>query len=342
MSQLKAAVIGVGSHGRHHVRVYGEMDQVELVAISDMNEEVLDRVGVNRWSTLPTYTDYRLMLEREKPDIVSIAVPTKHHCEVALEVVNRGVHVLVEKPIALTLEEARRMIQLAAQQGVKLAIGHIERFNPAVTEARRRLEAQELGSVFQVHARRLSPFPKRITDISVILDLATHDLDVMRYLVGGEVERVYAETGRRLHGSCDDLLSGLLRFSNGTIGVLDVNWLTPTKVRRLQILGETGMYLIDYLTQDLYWYQNGDIQDDWETMALLRGISEGDMIKVHIPRKEPLRVELESFADAVLHDRQPLVTGHDGLVVLDLALRLTQSANTHVPITVEREAVTLC
>ena len=152
---IKAAVIGVGMMGRHHVRVYAEMEDVELVAVADTDKATLQRT--TRIYRVSAYTDYRDMLDREKPDVVTIAVPTQLHCEVACETMRRGVHVLVEKPLALTQAEGQRIIDMAARHKVKMMVGHIERFNPAVVEIKRRLARQELGRVFQVHARRLSP-----------------------------------------------------------------------------------------------------------------------------------------------------------------------------------------
>lgn len=327
---IKAAVIGVGNMGRHHVRVYSEMDDLELVAVSDTDEMVVRRAA-HRYR-VEVYTDYRKMLDQEKPDLVSIALPTQHHSEVACEAIGRGVHVLVEKPLALTQTEGQQIIDMAVTHGIKLMVGHIERFNPAIAEIKRRLDRQELGRVFQVHARRLSPFPDRIQDVGVVLDMATHDIDVMRHLLDSEVDRVYAEIERKAHQSCEDLLSGLLRFSSGVIGVLDVNWLTPTKVRQLAVIGEGGMYLVDYLTQDVYWYKNSSVASTWGALDVFRGVLEGDMVKIHFQKKEPLRVELESFVAAVLEDREPPVNGQDGLIALDLAQKLIESGSKHVPI----------
>jgi predicted dehydrogenase len=242
------------------------------------------------------------------------------------------VHVLVEKPLALTQAEGQCIIDTATSQGIKLMVGHIERFNPAIVEIKRRLDKQELGKVFQVHARRLSPFPDRIQDVGVVLDMATHDIDVMRYLLNSDVDRVYAEIERKAHQSCEDLLSGLLRFSNGVIGVLDVNWLTPTKIRQLTVIGEGGMYLVDYLTQDVYWHKNSRIPSTWGALDIFRGVLEGDMVKIHFQKKEPLRAELESFVAAVLEDQEPPVNGQDGLIALDLARKLIESGSKHVPI----------
>ncbi|HJY80624.1 MAG TPA: Gfo/Idh/MocA family oxidoreductase [Candidatus Binatia bacterium] len=327
---IKAAVIGVGHMGYNHVRVYAEMEAIKLVAVADTDITAARRAARN--DRLNFYTDYRRMLDRETPDVVSLAVPTVRHAEVAREVISRGVSLLIEKPLASTPAQGRYLLQMAERHGVKLMVGHIERFNPAIIEIKRHLDMQELGRVFQVHARRLSPFPDRIQDVGVVLDLATHDIDVMRYLLGSEVERVYAEIEGKAYGSCEDLLSGLLRFRNGVIGVLDVNWLTPTKVRQLAVLGEGGMYLADYLTQDVYWYKNSRVAETCDTSSLFRGVSEGDMVKVHFQKKEPLRAELESFVGAVLEDREPPISGSDGLAALELVQRLIESSRRQAAI----------
>ena len=327
---IKAAVIGAGHMGSNHVRVYAGMEAVKLVAVADP-DEASSRKATHSYR-LNLYTDYRRMLDNEKPDVVSLAVPTAHHAEVAREVIGRGVNLLIEKPLASTLAQGQHLLEIAKRNRVKLMVGHIERFNPAIIEIKRRLDKQKLGRVFQIHARRLGPFPDRIQDVGVVLDLATHDIDVMHYLLGSEVERVYAEFERKAHGSCEDLLSGLLRFRNGVIGVLDVNWLTPTKVRQLAVLGEGGMYLVDYLTQDVYWYKNSSVTESRDTLSLFRGVWEGDMVKAHVQKKEPLRAELESFVAAVLEDREPPINGHDGLVAMELAQKLIESGRRHMAI----------
>ena len=323
---IKAAVIGVGSMGRHHARVYNELEEAELVAVADADPDRAAKIA-RRYKVRP-YTDYREMLERERPDLVSIAVPTQFHHQVALDVIERGMHLLIEKPIASTVEEARDIIRRADERGLKLAVGHVERFNPAVIELKRRLERGELGKVFLAHARRLGPFPERVRDMGVVIDLATHDLDVMCYLLGSEVERVYAETTRRIHTQYEDLLSGLLRFKNGAIGVLDVNRLTPTKIRELTLTGERGMFVVNYLTQDLYFYENDYAAGGWENLGILKGVGEGNMIRLRIEKKEPLRVELESFVKAVANDGRPLVGGEDGLRALVLAKQLVESGRS--------------
>jgi predicted dehydrogenase len=330
MTTVRAAVIGAGSMGANHARVYSELDDVDLVGVADPNAAAA--AAVSRRYHTKAYSDGTQLLAVANPDVASVTVPTRLHEAVALEAIDSGVHVLVEKPLAPTIEAAVRIIEAAARRGVKLAVGHIERFNPAVMEIGQRLRRQELGRLFQVHARRLSPFPNRIDDVGVILDLATHDIDVMRHLLASEVDRVFAEVERKVHATQEDLVTAVMRFSNGVIGLLDVNWLTPTKVRQLAILGEQGMYLADYLTQDLYWYQNTEVSGGWETLNVFRGAREGDMVKIRLDKKEPLRLELESFVAAVRADREPLVTGRDGLAAIAIGDMLRYSGGHHAPV----------
>jgi predicted dehydrogenase len=184
--------------------------------------------------------------------------------------------------------------------------------------------------VFQIHARRLGPFPDRVRDTGVVLDLATHDLDIMRYLTGSEVVRAYGEVMREVHTTNEDLFNGLVRFADNTLGLLEINWLTPTKIRELYVTGERGMFRADYLTQDLYFFENAEAHTgEWPALNVLRGVSEGTMTRYAIHKKEPLRAEVEAFLAAVHGDRSRLVDGQDGWIALQLALELLDSARTN-------------
>lgn len=324
---LRAAVIGVGMMGQHHVRVYREMPTVDLVGFADADEKL--RTTIEQRHHVQGHGDYRQMMDEAKPDIITIAVPTALHAEVALDAIERGIHVLVEKPIAEHEADARAMIDAARSHNVTLAVGHIERHNPAVRMLKRHLEAGQLGRTFEMHAERVGPFPARIRDVGVVFDLATHDIDAIRYLADGVITRVYAETQQNIHSSREDMVSGLLRFDNGITGVLQVNWLTPTKSRRLSVTGAGGMYVVDYITQDLTFFENGDISDTFANLQLLRGISEGRMIREKIEKREPLRLEIEDFVSAVREQRSPLVTGDDSLKALRVASAIVQAGQEH-------------
>jgi UDP-N-acetylglucosamine 3-dehydrogenase len=321
----RVAVIGVGAMGKNHARVYHDMPDVELVAVVDEELEVAQNIG--RKYHVPAYCGYHEMIAQERPQAVSVAVPTKKHFEVVNYLLQAGCHVLVEKPIACSLEEAQQLSQCAEQVERLLMVGHIERYNPAVIELKRRLDSGELGRVFQIHARRLGPFPSRIQDVGVVMDLATHDLDIMRYLTGSEVIRVFAETKRELHTSHEDLFNGIIRFADDTVGLLEINWLTPTKIRELYVTGERGMYRLDYITQDLFFFENAEANGgDWSTLGLLRGVSEGAMIRYPIRKKEPLRAELEVFVSRVQGNGGQIVDGLDAQAALALAIALVDSA----------------
>lgn len=325
---MRVAVIGVGSMGVHHARIYSELPDVKLVAVADTDPQRARAVAA-RYGARP-YIDYRRMLEKERPDAVSVAVPTALHESVGLDALEAGAHVLIEKPIAATLEGARRLIDRARQLGRQLMVGHVVRFNPAIQALKRKLEAGELGRVFQIFCRRIGPFPTRIRDVGVVIDLAPHDLDVMRFLLGSEPTRIYAETEQRIHTEHEDLLWGVLRFPEGVVGVLELNWLTPVKVRETIVLGERGMFRVDDLNQDLYFYENGQAADlPWPALQTLRGVSEGCMIRHPIQRYEPLKAELEAFIGALKDGRPVPVSGEDGLAALRLALALVESGKTH-------------
>jgi UDP-N-acetylglucosamine 3-dehydrogenase len=269
------------------------------------------------------------MLAEEELDLVSIVAPTRLHRPVALAALRAGVHVLVEKPIAATRDEALEMIDAADAAGRLLTVGHIERFNPAIRELHRRLRAGELGRIFQVHATRLGPFPARIRDVGVVIDLAPHDLDIMRYLVGSEPIRIYAEAERRIHTEHEDLFVGTMKFANGVVGLLDINWLTPTKRRTLTVAGERGMYVADYIAQDLVFYANHDAPETWidrGTGGPIMSVAEGEMVRRTIQRREPLAVELSEFAAAVRDGGPPPVDPHDAMVALLLARKMVESA----------------
>jgi predicted dehydrogenase len=338
---LRAAVIGAGNMGQNHARIYSEMDDVELVAVADPMPDMLSRMAQRH--RVHTYADYRMMLDREQIDLVSIVVPTQQHFAVTRDVLLAHVPALVEKPITATADEGAELIALAKQMGVMLTVGHIERFNPAIIELKRQLALGMLGKIYKIHALRLGPFPTRITDVGVVIDLATHDLDIMHYLTNAQIIRVHAEIGRQLHTAHEDMLSAILRFDNGIVGVLDINWLTPTKVREISVIGERGMFVASYLTQDLVLYENEAAPQgsDWHQLAVL-GVSEGRAIHFKINKREPLREELDAFATAVRKDAASPVCGEDALLALTCAHKLIEAgANGGTLVLNERPALEL-
>ena len=327
---LRYAVVGGGAMGANHCRVVADLGGAELVAVVDADE--LRACGAARRYGAVPFTSVDAMLEAARPDAVIVAVPTVHHLEVGMAVIDRGINVLIEKPIAFTVEEGEKLNAAAEAAGVLLAVGHVERFNPAVQQLKKRVAEGELGRVFQLEARRQGPFPARVGDVGVVIDLAVHDLDVMRDVTGSEVTRLTAETQRRIHSEHEDLLVGVLRFANGAVGQLTINWLTPTKIRKLIVSGDRGMFEVNYLTQDLIYFENAQAADvpGWSTMHVLRGVSEGVMTRYVVNKREPLLMEHEAFLAACRdpQERGRVVSGRDGIAALQLATSLVHAGAT--------------
>lgn len=327
---IRAAVIGMGSMGRNHARIYHEMNNVRLTAVADIDENNL-MSNANRFQT-NAYLDYREMLANEHLDIVSVVVPTIMHRQVAEDVINYGLHLLIEKPLALTVEEGERIIELASNKGVILGVGHVERFNPVVETIKGRLDEGMLGKIFQIIIRRTGPFPERIKDTGVILDLAPHDVDLLYFLMPGQIKRIFVEAAQVLHEKYEDIAVSLLRFSDGVIGVLIHNWVSPSKTRDITINGEKGTLVADLLTQDLYFFENNYTASDWESLGVFRGVGEGNMNRFSLARSEPLRMELEAFVRSVIENKPFPVTGEDGLRAMRLANALVECARKNQPI----------
>jgi UDP-N-acetylglucosamine 3-dehydrogenase len=325
---LRGAVVGLGVMGANHVRVLRTLPGVELVAAIDPDEQrraaVAATLGPER-----VHETLAQALAAHELDFVAVAVPVAHLTTVARTALAAGLDVLVEKPTAPSHEEAIALAQEAQAAERVLGVGHVERFNPAVALLKRKLDEGAIGRVVQMQARRLSPFPNRAAMHGVALDLATHDIDVMRYLSGSEVARVAAETEQRVHDRGEDLLCATLRFDDGVVGLLEVNWITPTKVRQLAVTGEHGMLTLDYLTQELCLYEHPTNANRWDALAGIRGGGEGDMIRFALDRDEPLRREWEAFLEAVRTRRAAPVTAWDGAAALAIAHAIRQAGACH-------------
>lgn len=317
---LRAALVGAGQMGALHARVLSESRSTTLETIVDPEDAGQELARIWHARRLSSVDD----LLADPPELAVVAVPTDRHATVAIPLLHAGVPVLLEKPIAGTTADAEAIIEAAGVHGTPLAIGHVERFNPAIRALRRHLAEQALGRVFQLRSERLSPFPVRVGDTGVALDLATHELDLM-CILAGEPIRASAEIDRRAHRSYEDLIAATLRFDSGVIGVLEVNWLTPAKVRRLTVTGERGMFVVDYLDQHLTLYENAQELESWRTLDIFSGVTEGNVVRFAIPREEPLRAQLESFVTAVRGGAPVEVSGDAGLRALRLALALVDA-----------------
>lgn len=327
----RAVVLGLGNMGSIHLRVLSNIAGVEVVAAVDPSPERRAAALAAR-PQLTTFATLGEALEATEPDFACLAAPATELPALAAQALEAGVPILVEKPLAATEEEALGMLADAERRGLLLAVGHVERCNPAVIELKRRLDAGQAGRVHQLHARRLSPFPQRDSMLGAALDLSTHDIDVMRYLTGQEVERVFAETAQRLHEAHEDQVCATLRFSGGETGLLETNWLTPTKVRELTVTGEAGTFVVDYLSQELSFYEHPTSSTDWSVLANMRGAGEGDMTRYALQRREPILVEWEAFLAALDGTAPPRATGHDGFAAMSTARAIQRSGAEHLPV----------
>lgn len=311
MRKINVGVIGVGAMGYNHARVYYRLEEANLVAVSDVSERTLNKV-CEKYDA-KGYSDYEDLLKDSEIEVVSVCVPTTHHHDVVMKAIEYGKHVLVEKPIAFSLEEAEEMIAAAKEKGVILGTGHVERFNPAVQKAKELIENDVIGDVVSASAKRVGPFPPRIKDVGVCIDLAIHDLDVMYYLFNEDVEQVYGTMSSILDKTdFEDHAEIMVSFTNAT-GILEVNWLTPYKRREIEITGTDGIISVDYIEQSIEVF--GKFAQD-----------------INIKHEEPLKEELKSFLEAVDEGKDPVITGEDGLNALKMVIAASKSSRAHKPI----------
>jgi predicted dehydrogenase len=326
VAPLRGAVVGLGMMGRHHARLLQAMPQVAFAGAVD---PAGDRHAVLRDGGVVYESLEALLSAGPPPDFAVVAVPTADHLGVAETLAAAGVAFLIEKPLAATAEEGRRIIRLAEETGVRGAVGHVERCNPALLELRRRLRAGQLGEVFLIATERIGPFPARVRDIGVVKDLATHDLDLVRWIGGSAVESVAAQTSHRMGREHEDVVLATGRLAGGTTFNCQVDWISPTKRRRTRVLGEKGMFVADTLTGDLTFYENAHVPSEWPAAQALRGVSEGDATRYALSRREPLLVELEAFCAYVAGgDDVEVVSLPAGLETVITAEAVQQSART--------------
>jgi len=318
---MRVGVIGVGSMGQNHVRVYSEI--AEIVGIADPDVKAGGIVS-NRFNV--SYFTSAADLLKEELDAVSVCVPTEHHAKVALDVIKAGIPLLVEKPLAATAEEASKVVDAAKSAGVTLAVGHIERHNPAIAAVKRHLQEGQYGDLVTATARRVSSFPGRVRDIGVVMDLGVHEIDVLRFLVGAPVESVFALGGRKLHGNFEDHANVLLRFHNGVHGFIEVNWLTPMKVRKLALTCLKSFVEVDYTEQSVT--VSSSTLGPLDPFNLYQIPLEHHQQKIHVRKEEPLRRELEDFLNAIREKRSPLVSGEDAVETLLVAIAANESHRT--------------
>nr|WP_203644540.1 Gfo/Idh/MocA family oxidoreductase [Streptomyces sp. SID14478] len=317
---MRAGLVGLGAMGRNHARVLGLLDGVDFVAATDPMAGGPLPNGVPVLRTLDELLALRL-------DYAVVACPTALHEEVGMALAAHGVCALIEKPLAHSVVAARRLADAFETADLVAGVGHIERFNPALQGLRSRLEAGELGEVFQVVTRRQGPFPHRIADVGVVKDLATHDIDLTGWVTGQDYASVSARTLSKSGRAHEDMVTVTGDLADGTLVSHLVNWLSPLKERFTAVTGERGCFVADTLTADLTYYANGAVATEWEAIAAFRGVSEGDMIRYATPKREPLLVEHERFRDAVAgKGATGIVSLREGLRTVEVAAAVLESA----------------
>lgn len=311
--------------GRHHARLLQTSPRVEFVGAVDPEGDRYRAVhdpALVLESTAELLTAGRL-------DFAIVAVPTEFHLPVAAMLAQAGVPMLIEKPLAASSQAARQILELCASSEVLGAVGHVERFNPALQELRRRLLDGQIGRLFTAATVRSGPFPSRVQDVGVVKDLATHDIDLVSWLADSPIASVAAQTQYLTGREHEDLVLATGALASGAAFSLAVDWVSPTKVRRARVLGERGLLEADSLTGDLFFYENGAMRVVWSAAQQFRGVSEGDVIRYALRREEPLKIEHDAFLDLLDGRRDAEVVSLErGVEIVESAEAVLRSASS--------------
>ena len=332
MEKLKVAVIGAGHLGKEHSRIYSEMPEVSLVGVVDTDKDAGEAVA-QRCKTR-YYSSFKEILD--KVDVASVVVPTKSHYGITKELINNGIHVLVEKPMTGTVSEAEDLIKLGRQNSVILQPGYIERFNPAL-EAIKKLDV----SLKFIECHRLSPFTFRSADIGVVLDLMIHDIDIILYLSKSKVKKIDA-VGVNVIADKEDIANARIQFEDGCVANITASRVSFEPMRRIRLFSENSYISLDYQKQEALIYKKSpkltlksiDIENKGvSNITDLKNFSFGDMLKIErikMNNQEPLRKELESFIDCVKNGKQPVVSGEEGIEAIKIADVIREEINKNL------------
>lgn len=312
---MRFGLVGLGQMGRHHARILSTSPDVEFVGAVD---PMGDRHKAMRYGKVFDTVDE---LVEEGVEAAVVAVPTAQHHEVAMRFASEGVHTLIEKPLAESVAAGRQIRDAFSGSGLLGAVGHVERFNSGLQEMKKRLDQGQLGRVISIATERVGPFPSRISDVGVVKDLATHDIDIVTWIGGAEFAEVGGQTAHKMGRPHEDLVVATGRLANDVVASMTVNWLSPVKRREVTVLGEKGAFVADLLTGELRFHSNADVVDsEWDQLAIMRGVSEGDTVIYAFPKREPLMVEHEAFREAVANGHaEGVVTLDEGVAILEVA-----------------------
>ena len=325
---MKTAVVGLGSMGGNHARLMKELSDLRYVV--DTNVGRAKTIG--RHYGVEHLTDYRALFKKDI-DAVSLVVPTNLHYRIGKDLLEHDIGILVEKPITYDVDEGKDLVSIADKKDLVLCVGHIERYNPIVRFAKEAITRGEFGKVISLNSRRVSSYPSRVTDVGVIMDLAIHDLDVQKYLAESDVASVMCLAGATHGSNFESHANILLEFSNGIIGHIETNWLTPLKIRTLNLTCSEKFATIDYVNQTCAISSSKIIEFDvLDSFLFPQEVSER---MVYLKKEEPLKREIADFLEAVEHKRAPLVDGHDGIDALRIALAAIESFKKRTRINLE-------
>ncbi len=311
MERVKAGIIGVGHMGQYHVGAYMEIHFVDVVGVADINEERLK--AVRRQYDIQGFTDYRELLPLV--DVVTVAVPTREHFRVAKDAIEAGVHVLVEKPIAPNLEEARELFRLAKERGVALHVGHVERYNGAVQEL-----MKIVTNPLLVEARRLGPFVKRVQDDGVVLDLMIHDIDIVLGLVKSEVKHIEA-SGISYYTDKGDVALVHLTFESGCVATLTASRVTQNKIRTMAVSQDDFYVFLNFTEQDIHIHRQAS-SEARRTRDELRYKQSSIIEQVFVHKENPLKLEILDLINCGLNHQCPIVSVERELKSLSIALEI--------------------
>lgn len=320
MEDIKVGVIGIGSMGRHHVRNVRETPGETLVALAD---PAGDKFGVA--GDMEVLPDVEALIAAGIEAAI-VAVPTEFHKDIALQLAAAGVHALIEKPLASTLEDGEAIVAAYRDANLIGATGYVERCNPALMELSKRVQAGDLGEIFQIATRRQGPFPIRIADVGVIKDLATHDVDLTAWIAGSHYQEIAARTARKSGRPNEDLVVATGVLENGVLVNHVVNWFSPYKERLTVVTGEKGALVADTMNSTLTMYENGTKTVEWDQVANVRGVSVGEVRQYALDQREPLRVEHENFVAAINGDVSRIVPIAEALETLRVLDAMRESA----------------
>lgn len=328
---LRAGLIGLGRMGRNHARVLRRLDNVTLAAAADPAGDPYRAAD-----GIPVLASVDDLLD-EGIDYAVLACPTGLHEKLGTKLAAAGIPTLIEKPLAPDPAAARRLADAFQAGSVPAAVGYIERFNPALIAMRDRLADGQLGQIFQISSRRTGPFPARITDVGVVQDLATHDLDLTGWVTGQHYTEIAARTAHLSGRPHEDLLAAIGILNAGTIASHLVNWLSPLKERTVVVTGVNGCLAADTLTADLTYWANGSDPTQWDALSAFRGVTEGDMIRYAIRKMEPLFAEHESWRDTVLGECSSATPLQHGVAAITVAQAVIQAARTGTTVPIPQE-----